>query len=62
MKCVKILCEEQAVEEWIAELGREWDRTRYPDDPAKETPKFTGWDEPYNLVFYKQVLGKLLSK
>ncbi len=44
-----------SIEKLIRELDDEWDRTRYPEDPQKSTPRFTGWDEAYNLVFFNHL-------
>ena len=41
------------------ELSREWDRTRFPDDPQKNRPRFQGWDEQYNLVFIAGLKARL---
>lgn len=47
------------IEEFIWDLDAEWDRTRYAEDYQKSTPKFTGWDEQYNLIFFKRLKKKL---
>ncbi|MCD4749520.1 MAG: family 20 glycosylhydrolase [Thermoanaerobaculales bacterium] len=40
----------------VEKVENEWDRTRFPDDPAKHTAKFNEWEDQYLLMMLTGML------